>query len=1070
MFTGRIPAANNEQVYYYLDKYANYLSRPFNNWNKTFLFFSGGDPSILGQLDQLKNENDYIFNGDIKPKPIGGTGYHFYKTINPSTNFGPYSLSTIQNAIDNGSLFISYIGHSGTQTWDNGITNVNDLKNSYNDRFPLITDFGCSTGKFAEPDVTCFGDLFTTGSTDGQAIGYISNSSWGYVSTAITYPTYFYEQMLIDSVTNISKAHVLAKIELFKNNGHNDVNTVFAYDNVLLGDPLVNLKLPEKPNLAISSSDIIPLNNTPSDQDDYLPFKIKYHNYGLVPNDSVQIIVKDLYNNTISSEQYFRVPVPLLNDSITVNVPIKNKIGVHSLNVVIDSANAIDEIYKTDNQATTNFTVYSVTLRAVLGSMNYNTYSGNISLLNPTYGNFDTTNSKFIFQIDTTQNFASPVQYENSLGVFSSSISFPGLLSLKRYWWRVKLASAQSWSVPVSFTNIGSNYNWFINGPIDSLSDVNYSGTFYNTNDKAWELSAQTDELKISSAGNNDGKFASMQYNLLEMLPSTYYWGIGTALIDTLTLKPYGFKIFQDINNTPVGDSLLSYLQSLPTGTVLAMAICDDGAQSVLGFSAGTPVRNEIKNWGSIYIDSVKYRESWCIIGKKGAAPGTVPESYKKLFEGIAVIDTSIVVKSDSGEVDFPVINYSSKWDSIQVATNLPSGSSVSVIPVGIAQNNSHDTLSAINMSNGLASLNSIDANKYHKIQLVAKLKANSESLSPQINSIAVKYKLVPELGTNYQLVHVDKDSLIIGQDIKLNFSVMNVGESEADSFKVKVEVVHSDNSREEIMNSTSSLTPGTQKNFNLNYLANSYVGKNSFLITIDPENKIAELFKDNNIYSVPFYVKADSNMPSINLTFDGHEIIDNDFVSSHPKIKIELNDPSLFPVTDTSAISIKLDDVPVYYATNASLLRYKFNSANPKMVVEYSPELSDGSHSLKISSMNSLSVKAPDINIDFTVSSVPKILYLYNYPNPFSSDTYFTFKLTQIPDQLKIRIFTVAGRLIKQFTLNPYNLNYGFNRIYWDGRDQDGDLVANGVYLYKVVMSANGKVQSLTQKLAVVR
>ena len=65
MFTGRIPAANDQQVYYYLNKYANYLSRPFDLWNKTFLFFSGGDPTIPGQIDQLKNENNYIFTNDV---------------------------------------------------------------------------------------------------------------------------------------------------------------------------------------------------------------------------------------------------------------------------------------------------------------------------------------------------------------------------------------------------------------------------------------------------------------------------------------------------------------------------------------------------------------------------------------------------------------------------------------------------------------------------------------------------------------------------------------------------------------------------------------------------------------------------------------------------------------------------------------------------------------------------------------------------------------------------------------------------------------------------------------------
>ena len=117
MFTGRIPAASDEQVYFYLDKYGKYINRSFDDWNKTFLFFSGGDPSTLGQIDQLKTANDNIINSFVKPKPIGGLSEHFYKTITPLTNFGPYSQSEIQNAINRGGLFISYIGHSGTQTW-----------------------------------------------------------------------------------------------------------------------------------------------------------------------------------------------------------------------------------------------------------------------------------------------------------------------------------------------------------------------------------------------------------------------------------------------------------------------------------------------------------------------------------------------------------------------------------------------------------------------------------------------------------------------------------------------------------------------------------------------------------------------------------------------------------------------------------------------------------------------------------------------------------------------------------------------------------------------------------------
>lgn len=68
-------------------------------------------------------------------------------------------------------MFISYIGHSGTEAWDNGITEVTDLQPAFSDRHSLISDFGCSTGKFAEPD-DAFSELFISASGDGQAIAY----------------------------------------------------------------------------------------------------------------------------------------------------------------------------------------------------------------------------------------------------------------------------------------------------------------------------------------------------------------------------------------------------------------------------------------------------------------------------------------------------------------------------------------------------------------------------------------------------------------------------------------------------------------------------------------------------------------------------------------------------------------------------------------------------------------------------------------------------------------------------------------------------------------------------------
>jgi len=52
------------------------------------------------------------------------------------------------------------------------------------------------------------------------------------------------------------------------------------------------------------------------------------------------------------------------------------------------------------------------------------------------------------------------------------------------------------------------------------------------------------------------------------------------------------------------------------------------------------------------------------------------------------------------------------------------------------------------------------------------------------------------------------------------------------------------------------------------------------------------------------------------------------------------------------------------------------------------------------------------------------------------------------------LSIFTVTGKTIFQ---KEIVLDAGFNSIYWDGRDGDGDRIANGVYFYKVKARATG-------------
>jgi flagellar hook assembly protein FlgD len=112
---------------------------------------------------------------------------------------------------------------------------------------------------------------------------------------------------------------------------------------------------------------------------------------------------------------------------------------------------------------------------------------------------------------------------------------------------------------------------------------------------------------------------------------------------------------------------------------------------------------------------------------------------------------------------------------------------------------------------------------------------------------------------------------------------------------------------------------------------------------------------------------------------------------------------------------------------------------------------------------------------IEFTIETVesnPNDDYLYgllNYPNPFKDETAFVFHLLQ-DAEVEIEIYTVAGRKIKNLPPRYCQNGYVFDRFNWDGRDEQGDRIANGVYLYKVIADFNGESVSKIGRLIYMR
>ncbi|MBK9736663.1 MAG: T9SS type A sorting domain-containing protein [Saprospiraceae bacterium] len=123
-----------------------------------------------------------------------------------------------------------------------------------------------------------------------------------------------------------------------------------------------------------------------------------------------------------------------------------------------------------------------------------------------------------------------------------------------------------------------------------------------------------------------------------------------------------------------------------------------------------------------------------------------------------------------------------------------------------------------------------------------------------------------------------------------------------------------------------------------------------------------------------------------------------------------------------------------------------------------YHPELKTGDYKLFIQASDAAGNKSGTNAriINFRVVEEESITNVLNYPNPFSTSTQFVFTLTgtEAPDVMSISIMTMSGKVVREITkeeIGPLRIGINRTEFKWDGTDEYGSKLGNGVYLYKV-------------------
>jgi hypothetical protein len=252
----------------------------------------------------------------------------------------------------------------------------------------------------------------------------------------------------------------------------------------------------------------------------------------------------------------------------------------------------------------------------------------------------------------------------------------------------------------------------------------------------------------------------------------------------------------------------------------------------------------------------------------------------------------------------------------------------------------------------------------------------------------------------------------------------------------------------------------------------NPYVNGSAY-ITDQPEQA-----HFNNLLQIPFFVAEDNQNPLLDVTFNGRHILNNDIIAPESEILITLKDENDFLImnsdADTSLFGIYITDpdgvltrIPFVDASGNTVMQWIPAEAQHKRFKIIYPSYfeKNGTYTLMVQGSDKSGNLSGDLDykIDFEVIHESMITNLMNYPNPFSTSTRFVFTLTgnEAPDEILIQIMTVTGRVVREITedqLGLIQIGRNITDYAWDGKDEFGDPLANGVYLYRVKAKINGE------------
>jgi hypothetical protein len=363
--------------------------------------------------------------------------------------------------------------------------------------------------------------------------------------------------------------------------------------------------------------------------------------------------------------------------------------------------------------------------------------------------------------------------------------------------------------------------------------------------------------------------------------------------------------------------------------------------------------------------------------------------------------------------------------------------------------------------------ISSIDANEFPYLQLQM---ANLDTIQfdpYQLKYWMVTYNPVPEGAIAPNIYFTTRDTVEVGEPFNFGIGFKNISPYPFDSVKVRLSITGSNNSVRELqIPLQKELAPGDTIKLDVPVETGDLAGFNTLFVNFNPDMAQPEEHLFNNYGFRTIYVRPDSLQPMLD------HILNRDIVAARPNIVAELKDEAKWLLlNDTSLLNVQVrypDGQLRRFHFDNDTLRFEpaTSASNNAARIQFNPQfLQDGEYELLVSGKDRSDNNAGFVQykVAFQVINKPMISNMLNYPNPFTTSTAFVFTITgaEVPQNIRIQILTITGKVVREITkeeLGPLHVGRNITEFKWDGTDQYGQKLANGIYLYRVITNLNGK------------